>query len=113
MAPFADHMGTFSLTVYNVPAPVAKNMAAEYQRTVDPSLWVDTSWMPNSLEADGDVETLEGPTFRQELQALINKHSVENPSNTPDWILMEYLMKSLDAWELATHLREEHYGRTN
>lgn len=55
----------------------------------------------------------EQKTFAQELTALINKHSMENRSNTPDWILMEFLVKSLEAWELATGLRDRYYGDGN
>lgn len=49
--------------------------------------------------------------LRQELTALLNKHSAENGSNTPDWILADYLLRSLDAFEQATKAREIWYGR--
>lgn len=48
------------------------------------------------------------PTFAQELVWLINKHSLENGSNTPDWILGEYLMASLKAWDLGVRLRSDY-----
>ena len=38
--------------------------------------------------------------FRSEIEILINKHSIETSSNTPDFILAEYLcscLKALDA----------------
>jgi len=44
--------------------------------------------------------------FRQELEELINKHSLENGSDTPDFILAEYLMESLRAFDRATNARE-------
>lgn len=53
----------------------------------------------------------ERPTFGQELVSLINRHSIENRSNTPDWILGEYLIGCMKAFELTMHLREEYYGR--
>lgn len=39
--------------------------------------------------------------FRRELEALINKHGMERGSNTPDFILADYLMDSLDAFNAA------------
>lgn len=48
--------------------------------------------------------------FEQELVWLLNKHSVENRSNTPDWILAEYIRMSLQAWDLGTRLRDDWYG---
>ncbi len=34
--------------------------------------------------------------FEQELMALINKHSLENIANIPDFIIAEHLIKSLN-----------------
>lgn len=48
--------------------------------------------------------------FRNELEQLLNKHSLENNSNTPDFILAEYLVNCLGAFDLATEHREEWYG---
>lgn len=43
--------------------------------------------------------------FYIELKSLINKHSVENLSNTPDYILAEYIIKSLENFELTSNKR--------
>jgi hypothetical protein len=48
--------------------------------------------------------------FRRELEALINKHSMENGSNTPDFILAKYLSGSLRLFDEATAEREQWYG---
>jgi hypothetical protein len=48
--------------------------------------------------------------FRKELEGLINSHSQENESNTPDWILAQYILKSLDAFNQATRQRERWYS---
>ena len=37
--------------------------------------------------------------FEKELAALINKHSLEQRSNTPDFILASYLVESLNAFD--------------
>lgn len=44
-------------------------------------------------------------TFRKELQNLINCHSMENQSKTPDFILAEYLTSCLAAFDHAVNLR--------
>ena len=49
--------------------------------------------------------------FRDELVALINIHSRENESNTPDYILAKFLEDCLDAFDFATKLRDKHQGR--
>jgi hypothetical protein len=40
--------------------------------------------------------------FREELSRLINRHSRESVSNTPDFILAEFLAGCLRAFDLAT-----------
>jgi hypothetical protein len=50
-------------------------------------------------------------TFEKELQELINRYSKENDSNTPDYVLAHYIKYSLQAFNQATNLREEHFGR--
>jgi hypothetical protein len=50
-------------------------------------------------------------TFVEELAELINKHSQENASNTPDYILAQYLQGCLGAFETAVQQRETWHGR--
>lgn len=49
--------------------------------------------------------------FEQDLRRLINKHCMENHSNTPDNILAEYLVSCLDTFGRAVEQRERWYGR--
>ena len=49
--------------------------------------------------------------FVNELTCLLNKYSKENGSNTPDYILANYLIQQLAAWNLAVRAREEWHGR--
>lgn len=44
--------------------------------------------------------------FESELIALINKHSKEKESNTPDYVLAKYLCSCLDAFNAAIKGRE-------
>jgi len=48
--------------------------------------------------------------FERELESLINRHSVENESDTPDFILAGYLRGCLDAWNETVRLRDRWYG---
>lgn len=50
-------------------------------------------------------------TFDQELESLLNRHSIENDSNTPDFILAQYLLACLDAYNTALINRARWYGR--
>lgn len=52
----------------------------------------------------------ENTTFGKELERLINKYSIENESNTPDYILAQYLRGCLDAYSSAITQRDRWYG---
>lgn len=43
--------------------------------------------------------------FVEELRSLINRHNLESISNTPDFILTEYLMICLDNFDVITNTR--------
>jgi hypothetical protein len=47
--------------------------------------------------------------FEKELEGLINKYSLENASNTPDFILAEYLKDCLSAFNTAVKKRTDWY----
>lgn len=49
--------------------------------------------------------------FERELQSLVNRHSKENESNTPDFILAQYMVNCLNAFTLASRAREKWYGK--
>lgn len=44
------------------------------------------------------------------LKGLINEECRENDSNTPDYLLAEFMMNCLDAFELISNKREVWYG---
>ncbi len=48
--------------------------------------------------------------FRKELEQLINRNSLENGSNTPDYILSMYLTDCLLAFNTAIQQREQWLG---
>ena len=49
-------------------------------------------------------------TLQEEIKMVLNKHCAENNSNTPDFILGEYLVACLEAFNRATNRRENWYG---
>jgi len=50
-------------------------------------------------------------SFEKELEDLINRHCMENASDTPDFILAYYLKSCLDAFDTAVRRRTEWYGK--
>jgi len=50
-------------------------------------------------------------SLREDLADVLNKHSAENGSDTPDFILGLYLTKCLNAFDEAVDEREKWYGR--
>ncbi len=69
-------------------------------------------WANNLIHPDGECS---GPSCRtasldKDIECLINKHSREQDSNTPDFILAEYLMACLGAFEVASNRREGWYS---
>lgn len=51
-------------------------------------------------------------TFKSELESLLNRYSMENGSNTPDYILADYLNHCLAVFDATVRERERWYGRT-
>ena len=47
----------------------------------------------------------------KEFEEAINRHCRENESNTPDFLLAEYLMDCLVAYEKIHDANEKWYGR--
>jgi hypothetical protein len=50
-------------------------------------------------------------SFRKELEKLINSHSLENDSDTPDFLLATYMVSCLENYNEITQAREKWYGR--
>jgi hypothetical protein len=52
-------------------------------------------------------------SFESGLRSLINRHSKENESNTPDFILAQYMLACLAAFNAAVQHRDAWHGRDN
>jgi hypothetical protein len=69
-----------------------------------------SSWSLNGSEQHSSVAERQKMNFETELKQLINKYSVENGSDTPDWILAQYIMDALGAYERAVIRRDHWYS---
>ena len=61
------------------------------------------------IEPKGDPIS-QSNDFRSKLTHLINRACLENVSNTPDFILAEYLCDCLEAFDKAVRARDKWYG---
>lgn len=52
-----------------------------------------------------------GDDLEHALASALNRYSAENPSDTPDWILAQFLLGCLAAWNQGVQQREKWYGR--
>jgi hypothetical protein len=70
-----------------------------------------------TAEPTTDVACDEQPTvdvrasLEMRLREVLNHYSQENASDTPDFILAEYMMGCLDTFNQAVRAREKWYGR--
>lgn len=53
---------------------------------------------------------VKGAKFRRDLTGLINLYSLENRSSTPDFILAEYLVNCLAAFDKAEEAKSKWYS---
>ena len=60
------------------------------------------------IDENGKVH---GNDLKHALASALNRFSAENPSNTPDWILAQYLLGCLAAWNQGVQQRETWHGR--
>jgi hypothetical protein len=56
-------------------------------------------------------QVIEDATLRERIENAINAVSAENGSNTPDFILAEFLTDCLAAFDKASRAREKWYGK--
>lgn len=48
--------------------------------------------------------------FIKELAKFLNQHHRENASNTPDYVLANYLAACLDAFDIGVNIRDLHFS---
>lgn len=94
---------------------------------VDPIDEIQKEWLNGSVSDEQEITNMDevsaaipdwdivisepSNSFLSELTDLINRYSKENDSNTPDFIIAQYIENSLIAFNTATQQRETWYGR--
>lgn len=58
-------------------------------------------------------EKVSDEELAKEFAAVINRHSLETVSQTPDFIIAEYLVRCLHNFEQSVVDREKWYGRSD
>lgn len=58
-----------------------------------------------------NIKTSNFEQFQKALENIINIHCIENSSNTPDFILAEYIIDCLEAFNKCSRAREKWYRR--
>lgn len=71
---------------------------------VDTTFKEEFNYKNKFSKSDEDIEL-----FKKDLAFVINKHSMENFSDTPDYILASYLYEALVAYNKATINRSKFY----
>lgn len=66
---------------------------------------------PSETAKPDSAPVKNGNAFRRELAALMNRYSLENGSDTPDYMLADYLIQCLRALDSTVNEREVWYGR--
>lgn len=66
--------------------------------------------MENDSKCDMGLDMAVGSDLEKRLQGVINSTCRENESNTPDFILSEFMMGCLVAFEAASNKREKWFG---
>ena len=77
-------------------------------KTIKAALWDLIGEKPKGCKPNTQGEKM---SFEKALKTLINEHGQENDSNTPDWILAQYMGGCLATFNKAVQQRENWYGR--
>ena len=72
---------------------------------------ITTHLQKGTTMSDDCRESEPTQTFETELARLIDKHSQDRLSNTPNHVLTQYIMSCLLAFNTAVQQRETRYGR--
>lgn len=91
------------------------NVIPDEQDTLELTNEMEVHPDPIAAQMEGDDIFLIGSLdneFKSNLAATINRHSIENQSNTPDFILAEFAEKALRLFADTSRARERWYGQS-
>ena len=66
--------------------------------------------MESTVESAMEPTVIDVDELTRDIAGVLNKHCYENLSDTPDFILAEYVVECLRAWNGASTRREKWYG---
>lgn len=72
----------------------------------DQSEKVIDSTIKDRIKREIEYSKIKSSAFENDLRRVLNRHSRENISNTPDFILANYLMACLEAFDEASKVRK-------
>ena len=90
--------------------PSNEERRIEYEKYLGQDISEDTMLASTRIE-EKKVNYKVKRDFIKKLEHLINIHNMEADSDTPDFILAEYLFNCLNNFAHVTNKREEWYGR--
>jgi len=89
-----------------------EELMASYERLSETAKDADRNTVKAVYAAIRSAPTMNNhKEFAKALESVINGFSQENGSDTPDFILAQYLLGCLSAWNDAVKARERWYGR--
>lgn len=97
----AERRATTNNTARILAEQERDTLRAEVQRLTEAQDWRPTHTKGETMET----------TFEADIAAVINRHTRENGSDTPDFILASYLSACLQAFDACSTAREKWYGR--
>lgn len=102
---------------FQLKGDLNKFEAAHYKAFVDMGVSHDAAmailssiWVFVNNQWSVPINVPRETTFQRQLESLINMHSLENQSNTPDFLLAEYLLGCLKLWTTITVKRDTWRG---
>lgn len=105
---------TLALEALNSQRPIQANITAfaNWKKHCEPAIAACEAALAKQPEPVAPVDDGNNPEFRKALEHAINCNSMENGSNTPDFILAQHLADCLAAFNKASTHREAWYGRS-
>lgn len=100
-----DALGPFS-PILPVPVGEAKAEDRRDPRRNDYVIGCPPSTHPTTPDPWWWTNPPARDVFRDALIDLLNFHNVDAAANTPDYVLADFLMASLDAWDQTTARRD-------
>lgn len=105
----------YIIAVDLIADPEKADEVAEYEITPKLNDWLTENknrWIPYNLPVEAEVKWLsDRQDFVKELEQLLNRHSIDNKANTPDFILASFLQGCLMSYIEAIEKRDKWFSK--